>query len=212
MSKFDLVTEKFSSVPYMNHVQAQVLKGLIHDEMAQNVLEIGFYHGKSSCYIAAILDDLGVGNLVTIDRSSAKDRSPNIHQMLEECDLTHRVQPLFCYRSYTWDLQKLITANPAPQFDLCYFDGGHMWDGTGFGLLLVDMLLRPGGLIVLDDMDWSIDKSPYFQQNPTLAKQYSPDEREALTVRLAWEIVLPRLGYTHVGEFKKLQWGVARKK
>lgn len=211
MTKFDLVTEKFSSVPYMNHAQAQALRSLILEEDAKQILEIGFYHGKSSCYIAAILEDRGSGTLTTIDRESAKERDPNIHSMLVECGLERRVQPIFCYRSYTWEMQRMISESPSPQFDLCYFDGGHMWDGTGFGLVLVDMLMKPGGLLVLDDMDWSINRSPFFQQNPNLAEQYSPDERAAQTVRLAWDLILPRLGYAHVREIEELHWGVARK-
>lgn len=211
MTKFDLVTEKFSTVPYMNRSQASVLKELIEDEKAERILEIGFYHGKSSCYIGAILDDRGSGKLVTIDRESARDRNPNINSMLAECGLAHRVDPVFCYRSYTWELQKLFAANPTPQFDLCYFDGGHSWDGTGFGVVLVDLLLKPGGLIVLDDMDWTINISPFFRQNPQLAAEFSPDERAAPTVRLVWDMILPRLGYSHVCEYKQLHWGVARK-
>jgi len=211
MSKLDLVTEKFASVPYMDLAQARVLADIIEREQAEQILEIGFYHGKSSCYIGAILEDRGAGTLTTVDRESARERSPNIEGMLSACGLTDRVQALYCYRSYTWELQKLITSEAPPQFDLCYFDGGHMWDGTGFGLILVDMLLKPGGLLILDDMDWTIDQSPFFQQNPNLAQEYSADERAAPTVRLAWDLILPRLGYVHEAEIRELHWGVARK-
>ena len=76
--------------------------------------------------------------------------------------------PILPFRSFTWELQKLIAQVPRPRFDLCYFDGGHTWDNTGFGVLLVDILLRPGGILVLDDMNWS-----FGPPRPTTARTRS---------------------------------------
>jgi hypothetical protein len=105
----------------------------------------------------------------------------------------------------------MLQQEVGPQFDLCYLDGGHTWDVTGFGFLLVDMLLRPGGIIVLDDLDWTISKS--VKHNPQSAKnyeRYSQDEKDAKGVRLVWDTIVPHLGYDRE-EVKALQWGVARK-
>ena len=210
MSKFDLVTEKFASVPYMREAQAAALRELIIANQAENILEIGFYQGKSSTYIAAILEDQKRGHLTTIDLKSAVARKPNIHDLLDACDLAHRVTPVIAHRSYTWELQKMIHAG-GQRFDFCYFDGGHTWDGTGFGVLLVDMLLKPGGILLLDDMSWSIAGSPYFQSKPALAERYSEDEAATETVRRVSELILPHLGYTMEQELTELRWGVARK-
>lgn len=211
MSKFDEVTKKFGAVDYMRPNQAAKLREIIEEYDVSKVLEVGFFKGKSSTYIAAILEDRGAGHLVTIDRANAARREPNITQLLEQSGLTHRVEPRFAFRSYTWELQKLISANPRPQFDLCYFDGGHHWDGTGFGVLLVDMLLKPGGIIVLDDIGWSMAKSNHFQSNPATLAGYSEDEVATETVRRVWDLILPHLGYTHVREIPDLNWAVARK-
>ena len=213
MSKFDEITAKFAKVPYMNADQAATLRGLIAAEDAAAILEIGFFKGKSSAYIAAILEDLGRGRLVTIDRAGAAERAPNIHDLLAGAGLAHRVEPIFAFRSFTWELQRLIVATPRPVFDLCYFDGGHTWDETGLGVVLVDMLLRPGGLIVLDDLDWTVAGSPYYRENQKRAARFSPDEAAAPTVRRVFDLILPHLGYAHVRETTgpRWRWGVARK-
>ncbi|MYM57059.1 class I SAM-dependent methyltransferase [Thalassovita mangrovi] len=211
MSKFQFITDHFADIPYMNEARANLMRNLIQQEGAQQILEIGFFQGKSSAYFGAILEDQGAGHLVTIDRNSARNRSPNINDLLDTAGLSHRVEPRFAHRSYTWELQKLINSTPRPQFDLCYFDGGHHWDGTGFGVLLVDMLLKPGGLLVLDDMSWSMAASPYHQKNPDTMKEFSQDEREAKTVQLVWDTVLPHLGYQPVKIYPDADWGVARK-
>ncbi|MFC3614629.1 class I SAM-dependent methyltransferase [Lutimaribacter marinistellae] len=211
MSVFDLITSRYKHIPYMDGRRAAVLREIITENGARDILEIGFYQGKSSICIGAILEDLGAGKLVTIDKGTARKHEPNILDLLEETGLGHRVEPRFAHRSYTWEMQKMIAAQPRPQFDLCYFDGGHQWDGTGFGVVLVDMLLKPGGILVLDDMNWSMARSAYHRERPGSVAGFSQDEREAQTVRLVWRTVLPHLGYAHLREYPALDWGVARK-
>lgn len=212
MSHLDIVDEHYADTPYMTRSRANLVKAIIEDNNAKDIIEVGFFHGKSSCYIAAILEDQDAGHLSTFDLSKARDKEPNIEEMLAKTGLSHRVTPFFAKRSYTWELQRLITASPRPQFDFCFFDGGHTWDNTGFGVLLIDMLLRPGGLILLDDMDWTIGGSQYYQNNPGRMKPYDMDEREAPAVRRVWETILPHLGYEQVCEYREFQLGLARKK
>jgi predicted O-methyltransferase YrrM len=199
----------------MNEKRAEFMRRLIRKNKSTDLLEIGFAHGKSSCYLAAILEDEGRGHLTTIDRVAAKKRKPAIDEVLAAVDLSHRVTPILAWRSYTWELAKMLQQTPRPQFDFCYFDGGHTWDQTGFGLLLVDMLLRPGGWIVFDDMDWTLKHSISLRKKAKtkarLEKTYSEDEREAQGVRMVWDLLLPRFGYQNLHEEKTLHWGVAQK-
>ncbi|MBX2854326.1 MAG: class I SAM-dependent methyltransferase [Rhodobacteraceae bacterium] len=211
MTKFDEVTERFGDVPFMHEAQAARMRELIDAAGAEHVLEIGTYHGKSAAYLAAILEDQGAGHLVTVDKTNAQTRTPNVAELLSAAGLSHRATTRFAYRSYTWELQGMLAEQPRPVFDFCYFDGSHLWDATGLGVVLVDMLLKPGGLLVLDDMDWSVDRSPAYQARPDLAKQFSPEERAAKPVRLVWDLILPRLGFEAVEEIRPFSWGVARK-
>jgi len=188
------------------------MRDLIIKHDVRDVLEMGFYHGKSSAYFAAILEDLGRGHLLTIDVTAARSRDPNIGQVLSKLGLSHRVTPVFAHRSYTWELGKMIRAAPRPQFDLCYFDGGHTWDATGFGFVLVDMLLRPGGWIVFDDLNWTIEGA---MQDSAKPPRYwlacSPDERAMPAVKLVFDHLVPRLGYTEMRIINGGWWGIARK-
>jgi len=212
MSKFDLVQELFDDIPYMRHREAGILRDLIDEKRPRRLLELGFYHGKSSAYIAAILEDLGIdGHLVTLDLTAAQGRQPNIEELLSRTGLTHRVTPLFCKRSYTWELQRMISAAERPRFDFCYLDGGHTWDVTGFGVLLIDMLLCPGGLLLLDDMDWMMRTSEYHQSQPGSLAGFDEDEIDAKPVRIVWDTILKHLGYEQVREYPKAHWGLARK-
>ncbi len=212
MDKIEEVKESFGDLEYMQHREAVFMRDFIVKHGTREILEIGFYHGKSSAYFAAILEDLGRGHLVTIDREGARRREPNIEHVLASLELTHRVTPIFAERSYTWEMAKMIKAKPRPLFDLCYFDGGHTWDGTGFGFVLVDMLLKPGGWIIFDDLQWTIEKAMQgVLKVPRTWRACSPDERATAAVNLVFQTLVPRLGYEQLKVVNGGRWGIAHK-
>jgi predicted O-methyltransferase YrrM len=211
-NNFDNVHKAFSDLQYMRVPQAVLMRDFIVEHAVRDILEIGFYHGKSSAYFAAILEDLGRGHLLTIDLVSAQKRELNIDQVLSTLGLRHRVTPVFAERSYTWELGKMIRTVPRPQFDLCYFDGGHTWDLTGFGFLLVDMLLRPGGWIIFDDLEWTMQSA--MKDRPVPPRQWracSADEQATPGVKLVFDLLVPHLGYTDRSVINGGRWGIARK-
>jgi len=212
MDHFDRIDEQFHNLQYMKRPQAEFMRDFIREHDCKNILEVGFFKGKSSAYFAAILEDLGRGHLVTIDKRNAMGLSPNINQVLEQAGLLHRATPIFAERSHTWELGKMIRSGKRPQFDLCYFDGGHTWDVTGFGFFLVDVLLRPGGWIIFDDLDWTISKSlSRSPQRGDAYKGFSNDEKESPGVRMVFEHLVTHLGYTDIREVSRFSWGIARK-
>jgi predicted O-methyltransferase YrrM len=209
LTKFDEVTQRFGDVKYMGEQQAAFLRDFIVKRELRDVLEIGFYQGKSSSYIAAILEDRGgPGHLTTLDRMAAKQKSPGIDDLLGELGLSNRVTATFADRSYTWELGKLVRDGKRELFDFCYFDGGHTWDFTGFGFLLVDMLLKPGGWIIFDDLDWTLERSEGRKGD---TEGYGADELGTATVRMVFDTIVPYLGYGSLSEKKKFHWGIARK-
>lgn len=210
MKKFDEVGEKYRKLRWMNEERADYMRSFIENHDIKDIIEIGFLYGKSSAYFAAILEDRGTGHLTTFDLKTALDREPNIFGILDSLQLSHRVTARMAERSYTWELAKLIQMEPRPLFDFCYYDGGHTWDTTGFGFLLVDMLLKPGGWIAFDDLNWTIDddQSPEWQAKFT---HYSSDEKQSAGVRMVYESIAPHLGYDNFFEEKKFGWGFAQK-
>lgn len=212
MSNIDKVTSTFGKLKYMQQPEAEFLRDFIIRHDISSVLEIGFYHGKSTAYFAAILEDLDRGHIVTIDKTTARLREPNVETVLTALGLSNRVTTIHAHRSYTWELGKMIQVNPRPAFDLCYFDGGHTWDTTGFGFVLVDMLLRPGGWIILDDLHWTVDEaSKQHEKPPKSWQRLDPDERKTPGVKLVFDTLVPHLGYTDLQFARDGNWGIARK-
>ena len=104
----------------------------------------------------------------------------------------------------------MLEESPEPRFDLCYLDGAHSWFVDGFAFFLVDRLLRPGGLLVLDDLDWTYASSPTLRSTE-LVKAMPGDERTEPHVRKVYELLVkPHPSY----ETFRTQdgWAFARKR
>lgn len=83
---------------------------------------------------------------------------------------------------------------------------------SGFGFLLVDRLLVPGGWVLFDDLDWTFSSmiKPGVDTPPWLA-QLTTDELETPQIRKVWELLVkPHPGYQEFCEDG--QWGFAQKK
>lgn len=207
--KFEEVDAAVAGTKFMHSKQGREIYDFILEHRLGRVLELGFAHGKSTCYLAAAVDQLGDGHVLTMDTAHARDRKPNIHELLSKCGLTERVTPVFAASSYTWELMKLLEQRPQPRFDFAYIDGGHTWDATGFGFLLVDKLLVPGGWMLFDDLDWTIASSPSVAES-RWARKVSEEERTTAQVRKVFELLVRT--HPHYGELReKGGWGWARK-
>jgi len=211
MGKFEEVTAKLADVKWMDAGRAGVVREVVEKFDVGDILEVGFLHGKSTAYFAAIQEDRNKGRTVTIDLEKAHGFTPNLEGVLASVGLAHRVTPVYAHRSFTWELARLIMQEPRPRFDFCYLDGGKTWDLEGFGFFLIDMLLNPGGLILFDDVYWTIEGSPDYRKHPERYADYDADEIRAQSIRLIWEKVVPHLGYTQVELFERYQWGLAQK-
>lgn len=83
------------------------------------------------------------------------------------------------YDSYTWNLGSLCLENNE-LFDLVYLDGAHNFYHDGLATVLLKKLIKPGGILIFDDVMWSFHQSPFWNNDPDrharLYKDY-PEEQ-----------------------------------
>jgi predicted O-methyltransferase YrrM len=198
------VKQVVEDLPYMSLKKAQVMQDFIHKHSISNILELGFFHGVSTCYMAAALEEVDQGSIVSIDLHSAQKRQPNIEELLEKCGYLDTVEFYYEPASYNWRLMKLIEAQEKT-FDLCYLDGGHDWYNTGLAFFLVDKLLRPGGWIIFDDLDWTME---HIEAQWALRKP--EEERVTPQVRKVWELLV-KTHPQYSNFYEQGGWGYAQK-
>ena len=202
--------EILKDVPGMIFDQALFMDDFLKKHNLTNLLELGFAHGTSSCYMASTLREMGEGHLTTIDLKSAKFRQPNIETLLYKLDLNDLVTPYYENTSYTWRLMKFIEDNNEPIYDFCYVDGAHDWYNDGFAFFLVDKLLKPGGWIIFDDMFWTFESSPALK-NTSRVKNMPEDEKSIPHIGQVFNLLVKTHPNYHNFEIHK-SWGIAQKK
>ena len=197
-------------VPFMKLEQAKRITTLMLDHGCRNVIELGFLHGVSTCYMAAALDENAKDwSIVTIDKETALTVQPSIEELLSNLGLRDRVTIWYEKLSYTWRLMKMLEHDPNPRFDFCYIDGAHTWADDGFAFFLVDRLLKPGAWIVFDDIDWSYATSPSMRDT-ALVRSMSAEEQTSQQVKKVFELLVKT--HPSYGEFSCADgWGVAQK-
>ena len=165
--------------------------------------------------MAAALDENGEGSILTIDNKSALSRKPNVNDLLEKCKLEKYVTPLFANSSYNWELMRMIEHNTKggicePIFDFCYIDGAHNFEIDCCAFFLVDKLLKPGGLILFDDLNWTYAQSPTLK-DVDWVKEMAEEEKTTPHIKKVVDVIVKNSdNYT---DFSSIDdWFLARKR
>ncbi len=193
-------------IPNMTLERAEVLRGLLGSAQAPRILELGFAHGVGTCFLAAMAGP--DGRVTAIDLEVARDRNPRAQDLLERLGLSDRVELHYERTSYTWRLMRMLEDGEGPRFDLVYLDGAHDWTHDGLAFFLADKLLRPGGWIALDDLDWTFARSSVSDE--PWVQALGGDERTEPHVRKVWELLVQT--HPDYGRFEEQgDLGVAQK-
>jgi predicted O-methyltransferase YrrM len=182
--------------------QGKAIYEIMRANNTKSALELGIFHGVSTCYMAGSLQDSGPGTrMAAIDLELARNKEPNVEHLPERAGLRDLVDVYYEPRSYNWRLMKFI--EEGRRFDFCYFDGGHNWHDTGYAFFLVDKLLNTGGLALFDDLPW-------IAGNQEFAKHWPEEEKVVPAVRKVWDLLVGQ----HPS-YKQLwvqgAWGLAQK-
>jgi predicted O-methyltransferase YrrM len=180
------------------------------------ILELGTSFGVSAAYMAAALEANGDGRVTTVDH--VRSNSPQ--------ELLGRVDPAVIRRinlvriedsSYNWWLKEQVAArsdaagNCTPLYDFCYLDGAHNWTVDGFAVVLIEKLLRPGGWLLLDDLNWDYRFDPHGLRERGVFFPLSKSELTTPHVRGVFDLIVkphPAFGDLRVEDE---EWAWARK-
>lgn len=213
--KLSEVIDLVGNVPHMTPKQGTVIYNMIIDNDINEILELGTAHGTGSCFMAAALEEKGKGQVMTIDNKLALGRSPNVMELLSKCNLSQFVNPVFAHTTYNWELMKIIEENTEkgtcrPIFDFCYLDGSHNFEIDSAAFILVDKLLKPGGFILFDDLNWTFGNCPDLKDKEWV-KKMSEEEKNTPHIKKLVEVLV--LNHPNYYNFNLSgDWFLAQKK
>ena len=204
-------------VPYIDGAEARRLYDHIRATGAQDILELGTAHGASAAYMAAAVDENGAGRVTTIEHATAV-HDPRPEEILSSVSLSRRVELVRLeHSSYAWWLKEQVERNSdehgncEPIFDFCYLDGAHNFTIDGLSVVLVEKLLRPGGWLLLDDLNWiyRVGKYPPGQGPDDL--RLSSEERATPHMRAVFELIVKQHPSFSSFRVEDESWGWAMK-
>lgn len=204
--RFDDVRNEIDGVPIMTPYKGKIIYDFIVLTEPKQVLELGFYHGTSSCYIAAALEETS-GHLTTVDLTRSVELEPNLEQLLERTGLQDQVTIVRENTTYDWFLKKKIEQQTTdnfcePLYDFVFLDGSKNWTSTASTFFLLDKLLKPGGWVLFDDYNWK-----YLKNDGSISSHaigYHPDmgedELRQSHISLAFHLLV--MQHPDYGEFE----------
>jgi len=193
----------------MDHERALYMRDIILKYGSKSLCELGHYFGKSSIYIGSILEEQGFGHLTTFD---LKSNSRPIDNLIKEFNLENLITVIQSKEGYIWDLVKHIADNK--KFDFCYIDGGHTFESTSLAFILIDILLDKDGIIIFDDVSWTLERAIKFDPTITKIPMYmgvTEKQRSIPGVQMVCDILLPHYSYKLIDNNQLLDWRIYQK-
>src|SRR4051794_19057406 len=201
----------------MSPEQGRIVYDHVRATHPSEVLELGTAHGVGATYLAAALEDNGAGRLTTVDfAGAAYDPAPET--VLARAGVAGRVVIVREFSSYTWWLKEQVQArsdaagNVEPPYDFVYLDGAKNWTIDGPAGVLVGKLLRPGGWLLMDDLDWTYAQDPRREATDGIVhRELSEPERTQPHLRAVFDLIVAQHPAFTELKVQDEWWGWARK-
>ena len=126
--------------------------------------------------------------------------------MLARAGLADRVTIVREHSSYDWYLKQQLQqrsdadGNVVPYLDFCYLDGCKNFSVDGLAVVLIERLLRPGGWLLMDDLEWTYEANPWIAPAGD-GRPFGPlseSERTEPHLLAVFELIVRQLdGFTH---------------
>jgi len=212
MPSFDEVARAIEGIPFMSPEQGRLVYDHVRNTGVKDVLELGTAHGVGAAYMAA-----AGAHVTTVDYMGAH-YVPTPEDVVKQAGVAGNVTIVREYSSYTWWLKEQIAArsdehgNVEPAYDFVYLDGAKNWTIDGLAVVLLEKLLRPGGWLLMDDLEWTYDQDPGREATDGIHnRDLSEPERTQPHLRAVFDLIVAQ--HPSFTELRRQDewWGWARK-
>lgn len=222
---FTRVVELIAETPWMTRLQGRRVWDHIRANRPELLLDVGTCYGTSAAYMAAACKANGVGRVVTVDSGQFDDQVEIVkwcQDLWNRCEVASLIEPIrIPHSNYAWWLMEQVAKQATrgmcnPMYDFVYLDGAKWLTLDSAAVIFIEQLLRPGGWLLMDDLDWSYTQHP--EQVPVVSypetqTTYSFSEAEMTVPHLRAVFDLVVRHHTAFTEFREDdgQWGWAHK-
>src|SRR5688500_15782199 len=154
----------------VERAQGEALRDLAIAEGAERTIEVGLALGMSALFLCQAVLPRG-GRHVAIDPFQAESWNGAGLRTLREAGVGDLVEVI--EEESQLALPRLVAEGR--EFDLAFVDGDHRFEGVFLDLYFMTRLVRPGGLIVVDDMWMPAVRTAVAYVERNLALTMEPD-------------------------------------
>lgn len=124
-------------------------------KVPENVLEIGSFEGRSTCWLLENTQ----AHVTCIDTWDGSDEHNDelkngLFDRFQDSIKDHKDRVTIC-RGFSGEVLRTFPCEP--MFDFIYIDGSHYSKDVLEDAVLSWRLLKPGGVIIFDDFNWTVD-------------------------------------------------------
>lgn len=152
------------------------------------ILELRSVPGITTAYLAGAIQEQGTGTLKSVCQRVLQPIDYNVPEALQLAKLSSFVTLYEEPTNFDWQLMKFLQEGLFETFDLCLIEGGQTWSNVGFACCLAERLLKPGGWILLDNMNFSFHESKLKNKKWVTNKQ--EDEQTMRQVNCVYDLLL----------------------
>jgi predicted O-methyltransferase YrrM len=170
----------------IERAQGEALRDVAITEGAERTIEVGLALGMSALFLCQAVLPRG-GRHVAIDPFQAESWNGAGLRTLRDAGVEELVEVI--EEESQLALPRLVAEGR--EFDLAFVDGDHRFEGVFLDLYFMTRLVRPGGLVVVDDMWMPAVRTAVAYVERNLAVTLEPD---ALPNGFRWRRRLLRRG------------------
>jgi predicted O-methyltransferase YrrM len=158
-------------VPHsIERAQGEALRDLAIAEGAERTIEVGLALGMSALFLCQAVLPSG-GRHVAIDPFQSESWNGAGLRTLRDAGVEEHVEVI--QEESQLALPRLVSEGR--EFDLAFVDGDHRFEGVFLDLYFMTRLVRPGGLVVVDDMWMPAVRTAVAYLEKNLAATLEPD-------------------------------------
>ena len=202
---FEAVVEQVGGTPWMTPDQGRRIWEHFTRTTPTAALDVGTCFGASAAYMATAMRARGGGRVVTVDSALFDGGDIDVREWCRDlwrrCGVADMIEMVrIPHSNYAWWLMDQVARHTPsgrtcdPCFDFAYLDGAKWLTLDAASVVLIEPLLRPGGWLLLDDLDWAYAEHPELVPTVTMADgasyRLSPDEIDLPHVRAVFDHVV----------------------
>lgn len=206
----ELLVEGIGNVEPMHKIM-ELATEIMEKKKSITVAEIGVGYGATSVEI--------VNNLRSTDTYYFFDFEHVVQELIQDLNninsnkvkLVGVANSTKTYDSYAWNLAKMYVklkeSNEEKCFDVVYLDGAHTFLHDMSATSILKEMVTIGGYLVLDDVYWSLEKSPTCNPSvrPIIKEQYTDEQIKEYHINLMKQCLLDNDNrYTRVDNYRRI--------